>query len=90
VSYREEDGTFPVLGYNFWGMYDQPGERTGWGLFSYNDNPYDGRDYRNPQPDPYAPGRTTLSEDRVYGDAITPIKQAHVAQHTALLARFGR
>ncbi len=42
------------------------------------------------QPDPYTTGRTTLTEDRAYGDAITPIKNAHVAQFTTLQAQFGR
>jgi len=89
MNYQEPDGTYPILGNNFWGMYDQPGERIGWGLFTYNDNPYDGRDYRVPQPDPYTPGRTTLTEDRVYGDAITPFKNAHIAQFTTLQTQFG-
>jgi hypothetical protein len=90
IAHRTPDGTYPVVGNNFWAMYDQPGERTGWGLFSYNDNPYDGRDYRVAQPDPYTPGRTTLTEDRVYGDAITPIKNAHIAQLTTLQTQFAR
>lgn len=90
MSYQAEDGTYPVVGNNFWAMYDQPGERTGWGIFSYNDNPYDGRDYRVAQPDPYTSGRTTLTEDRVYGDAITPIKNAHIREFTALQTQFGR
>jgi hypothetical protein len=90
MNYREEDGTYPVVGNNFWAMYDQPGEGTGWGIFSYNDNPYDGRDYRVAQPDPYTAGRTTLTEDRVYGDAITPIKNAHIAQFTTIQTQFGR
>jgi hypothetical protein len=90
MNYREADGTYPVVGNNFWGMYDQPGEGTGWGIFSYNDNPYDGRDYRVAQPDPYTAGRTTLTEDRVYGDAITPLKSSHVAQFTTLQTQFGR
>jgi hypothetical protein len=90
MTYREADGTYPVVGNNFWAMYDQPGEGTGWGIFSYNDNPYDGRDYRVTQPDPYTPGRATLTEDRVYGDAVTPIKQAHIAQFTMLQNQFGR
>ena len=73
MNYREADGTYPVVGNNFWGMYDQPGEGTGWGIFSYNDNPYDGRDYRVAQPDPYAPGRTTLRVSTVaVGPAIGP------------------
>jgi hypothetical protein len=89
MRYQEHDGTYPVLGNNFWGMYDQPGERIGWGLFTYNDNPYDGRDYRVAQPDPYTPGCTTLTEDRAYGDAITPIKRAHAAQLQILQGQFG-
>jgi hypothetical protein len=88
IAYQTPDGTYPVVGNNFWGMYDQPGERTGWGIFSYNDNPYDGRDYRVAQPDPYTPGRTTLTEDRHYGDAITPIKNAHITQFTTLQTQF--
>jgi hypothetical protein len=88
VNFQASDGTYPVVGNNFWAMYDQPGERTGWGILSYNDNPYDGRDYRVTQPDPYTPGRTTLTEDRVYGDAITPIKNAHTAQFETLQKQF--
>jgi hypothetical protein len=90
INYQEADGTYPVVGYNFWGLYDQPGERIGWGIFSYNDNPYDGRDYRVAQPDPYTPGRTTLTEDRVYGDVLTPIKNAHITQFPTLQSQFGR
>jgi hypothetical protein len=90
MNYREEDGTYPIVGNNFWGMYDQPGEGIGWGIFSYNDNPYDGRDYQVALPDPYTPGRTTLTEDRPYGDAITPIKQAHIAQFSMLQTQFTR
>jgi hypothetical protein len=70
-------------------VYDQPGEGTGWGIFGYNENPYDGRDYRIVQPDPITPGRTTLTEDRVYGDAITPIKSARIAEFTTLQIHFG-
>ncbi|MGH8952108.1 MAG: hypothetical protein ACRDX9_11845 [Acidimicrobiia bacterium] len=90
LTYRDADGTYRILGNNFWGLYDQPGEKIGWGIFSYNDNPYDGRDYRLSQPDPYTPGRTTLTEDRVYGDALTPIKNAHIAQFTTLQTQFAR
>ena len=85
---RLADGTFPVVGNNFWGMYDQVGERIGWGLWTYNDNGYDGRSYLTSIPDPLATGRMTLTEDRVYGDCHTPIKAAQVELFALIQAQI--
>ena len=90
MQYQAPDGSYPYLGYFKWGLYDQPGDGVGvgWGLFSYNDNPYDGRDYRVAIPDPYTPGRTTWAEDRAYGDQLTPIVVAQKAMFTIVQSQF--
>ena len=88
ASIRLADGTYPVVGNNFWGMYDQVGERIGWGLWTYNDNGYDGRNYLVSIPDPLATGRMTLTEDRVYGDSHTPVKAAQVELFSLIQAQI--
>ncbi len=70
INFQASDGTYPFLGWFHWAAYDQVNEASGWGLLTLNDNPYDGRDYRVAMPDPHTPGRTTLTEDRVYGDYL--------------------
>ena len=35
-------GTYPVVGFDWWGAFDQDGEKLNWGLLSSHDNPYDG------------------------------------------------
>ena len=41
---RAADGSYPIVGVNFWGLTDDtPSEHTNWGLISNRDNPYDGK-----------------------------------------------
>ena len=35
-------GTFHVVGYKWWELYDNRGEQANWGLLTRRDNPYDG------------------------------------------------
>ncbi len=38
------DGSYPIVGVNFWALTDDNGgEHTNWGLISNRDNPYDGK-----------------------------------------------
>jgi hypothetical protein len=36
-------GTYHVVGYDWWGMFDMDSQRANWGLCTPHDNPYDGK-----------------------------------------------
>jgi hypothetical protein len=80
-------GVYQNGGLSWWGWYDQFDERINWGLVSYRDNAYDGKEaVARPTTDPY--GNTTIPEDRDFGDVLTSVKsanaQAFVTYHEQL------
>lgn len=69
-------GLYQNVGLSWWGWYDQFNERMNWGLVSYKDNAYDGKEaVAHSITDPY--GNTTIAEDRDFGDFLTSVKSAN-------------
>jgi hypothetical protein len=69
-------GIYQNVGLSWWGWYDQFDERNNWGLVSYRDNVYDGKEaVARSITDPY--GNATIPEDRDFGDFVTSVKSAN-------------
>jgi hypothetical protein len=82
-------GRFPWVGLSWWGFYDQPAEGTNWGLVSYKDNAYDGReDVAHSIVDPY--GNATIPEDKDFGDFLTSVKAANAQTFSTYQSQLGR
>lgn len=43
-SYRTPDGTYPIMGIDWWEYMDKWGEKANWGLVTPRDNAYDGKE----------------------------------------------
>jgi hypothetical protein len=69
-------GIHPVVGIKWWAWLDSYGEGRNFGLVSFLDNAYDGREaVRATGKDPW--GYITGSEERDYGDFISGVREAH-------------
>jgi hypothetical protein len=87
VLYREEvtrlfslatrDGTFPIVGNDWWEYMDKPAEGSNWGLVTPNDNAYDGQEVLETRgKDRW--GFSTGGEDRNYGDFLSAVKKTNL------------
>ena len=69
-------GVNPIVGMKFWSWSDHWGEKRNWGLVSFLDNAYDGKEaVRRPGTDPWA--FPTGREERDYGDFISGAHEAN-------------
>jgi O-antigen ligase len=69
-------GIKPIVGLKWWAWEDSWGEKTNWGLTSFLDNAYDGKEaVRAPGKD--RGGYQTGGEERNYGDFITEVSRAN-------------
>ncbi len=78
-------GTHPFLGFRWWQLIDNHGEKTNWGLLSFMDNPYDGTQSTSggtpgvvgsaPCRDPW--GFSCGSEEKNYGNMIDSVTQSN-------------
>jgi len=73
------DGSFPIMGVDFWGLTDDnAGEHTNWGLISNRDNAYDGKcAVRAPSKDQW--GAPCGGETADYGDFLSAVTAANAA-----------
>jgi len=70
-------GVKPVVGIKFWAWCDSWGEKGNWGLVSFLDNAYDGKEaVVTAGTDPW--GYPTGGEERDYGDFISSVRQANL------------
>src|SRR5271165_3989736 len=77
---RAADGSYPIVGVNFWGLTDDtPSEHTNWGLISNRDNPYDGKCAvrATAAKDPW--GAHCGGEAADYGDFLRAVTAANAA-----------
>jgi hypothetical protein len=73
---KTASGTHPVVGIKWWAWLDSFGEGRNFGLVSFLDNAYDGKEaVRAPGTDPW--GYTTGGEEKDYGDFISSVRAAH-------------
>jgi hypothetical protein len=78
-------GTHPFIGFRWWQLIDNYGEKTNWGLLSFMDNPYDGTQSiaggtpgvvgSAPCRDPW--GYPCGAEEKNYGNFIDAVTQAN-------------
>lgn len=80
-------GVRPVVGTKFWSWTDHWGEKRNWGLVSFLDNAYDGKEaVRDKGTDPW--GFPTGGEERDYGDFISGVRQTHGTLMTELITEL--
>jgi hypothetical protein len=76
-SFATHDGTYPVLGFDWWEYMDKPAEQSNWGLVTPNDNAYDGKEATEARGrDPW--GYLTGGENRDYGDFLSAVKNTNL------------
>lgn len=76
-SYHSADGSYPMVGVDWWEYMDKVDEGTNWGLVTPHDNAYDGREaVISRGTDSW--GYPTGGEQRNYGDFLTPATSANL------------
>ena len=89
VDATTPSGVKPVVGHRLWAWVDSWGEKRNWGLVSFLDNAYDGKEaVRAPGKDPW--GFPTGGEERDYGDFLSGVRRANEAVIQKLLREIGR
>ena len=82
------DGTYPIVGVDWWEYMDKLGEKSNWGLVTAKDNAYDGKeDVAAPSTDSW--GYATGYEMADFGDFLTGAKDANLAIDKHLLEEMG-
>ena len=74
LKLKGSDGNYFVVGYDFWSWGDHGREKSNWGLVTFRDNAYDGKEaVRAPGTDPW--GYATGGEENDYGDFLTIVSE---------------
>jgi len=69
--------TYPIVGFYWWGAFDEDGEGLNWGLITPHDNPYDGCSATIAGCGKDQWGYPTGGERKNYGDFISAVKAAN-------------
>lgn len=86
VSATSPAGVRPVAGLKWWAWLDSWAEKTNWGLVSFLDNAYDGKEAVVARgTDPW--GYPTGGEERDYGDFLSPVINANMQAYNQVLSR---
>ncbi len=73
---RGSNGDYFVVGFDFWSWGNHGGEQANWGLVSFHDNAFDGKEAVPARgKDPW--GFATGGEQAAYGDFISSVKSAN-------------
>jgi hypothetical protein len=76
-SFATRDGTFPIVGLDWWEYMDKPAEEANWGLVTPNDNAYDGKEVEQARgKDRW--GFLTGGEARNYGDFLSAVRNTNL------------
>jgi hypothetical protein len=76
-SYHSRDGSYPMVGVDWWEYMDKVDEGVNWGLVTPRDNAYDGREaVMRPGTDRW--GYPTGGEERNYGDFLSSATSANL------------
>lgn len=82
-------GTYHVVGFDWWDLYDMDGFEQNWGLLTPHDNPYDGKSatIRSNGNDQW--GHPTGGETASYGDFLSAATKANQSVESQLAAMSG-
>jgi hypothetical protein len=78
-------GSHPVVGFDWWDLYDENGERANWGLLTPLDNPYDGKAATIAGCGKDQWGRLTGGEKSNYGNFIGAVGKANRELYSSLV-----
>jgi hypothetical protein len=79
-------GTYPIVGFDWWSLYDLNSQEANWGLLSPLDNPYDGTSATVAGGGNDQWGYPTGGELANYGDFLTAVSSANANIYAAMLA----
>ncbi len=83
MAHDSASGTYHVVGYKWWELYDNRGEQADWGLLTRRDNAYDGSAITALGMDSW--GFPSGGEPANYGDFLTAVTSANFAVYRTLL-----
>ncbi len=87
LNAADANGTYHIVGFEWWGMYDMITQKTNWGLLTPNDNTYDGREAIIAKGiDRW--GYPTGGEAANYGDFVDSVQSANEGIYTQLIADY--
>jgi hypothetical protein len=85
LNARTPAGNYPVVGFKFWELVDNWGEKSNWGLITRRDNAYDGKEARTGvqpcSPETTPSGYNCGGEERNYGDFLTAVTAANIGTY---------
>jgi hypothetical protein len=79
-------GSYPIVGFDWWDLYDQNIQEANWGLLTPLDNPYDGTSDTIAGGGPDQWGYPTGGEAANYGDFLTAVTAANLNIYASMLA----
>ena len=79
-------GSYPIVGFDWWSLYDLNSQKANWGLLSPLDNPYDGKSATIAGNGVDFWGYPTGGELANYGDFLTAVTSANANIYAAMLA----
>jgi hypothetical protein len=79
-------GSYPVVGFDWWDLYDMDGQQANWGLLTPRDNPYDGKSATITGNGKDQWGYPTGSEAANFGDFLTNVTSANSNIYAAMIA----
>jgi hypothetical protein len=79
-------GSYPIVGFDWWGLYDLNSQDANWGFLTPLDNPYDGTSATIAGGGPDQWGYPTGGEVANYGDFLTAVTTANLNIYPSMLA----
>lgn len=79
-------GSYPIVGFDWWDLYDMNSQNANWGLLSPLDNPYDGTSATIGGNGDDQWGYPTGGEQANYGDFLTGVTGANSNIYSAMIA----
>ncbi len=80
-------GSYPIVGFDWWCLYDMNGQTANWGLLTPLDNAYDGKSATIVGTGKDQWGYSTGGEAANYGDFLTDVTQTNQAVYDTMTAQ---
>ena len=78
-------GSYPIVGFNWWDLYDMDSQKANWGFLTPLDNPYDGKSATISGNGTDDWGYPTGGEKANYGDFIEAVRSANRGIYSSLV-----